>query len=1182
MMRRAGIDAGARMTGRRIPAGSGRLAAGAAAMLLLAAFGLAFAGEAYAQVRTDRQQLQRMSEQLSEQWQQQRSQTLQRARELNLPVRIELDDGRVAELQRFDDGHPVYVETHNLTAAATSSVDALWPGAETGLDLSGEDITLGIWDAGAVRESHQELQGRVEQIDGATNLNTHATHVAGTMMAAGVEEEARGMAFEAQLHAHDWNSDLSQMYEAAAEGLVISNHSYGLIMGWHFDSDDSTWRWYGDIEVSETEDISFGYYGALTRLWDEFAYEAPHYLVVKSAGNSRLQGPSSQPVEHEVWDPDEEEWVISTTQRDLDGGPDGFTSLGGRAVAKNVLSVAAVHSSGGQEPGTYEPQTGSFSSMGPTDDGRIKPELSAQGVDVYSPTAEGTSAYRGLTGTSMAAPVVSGAAGLLQQHYRQLYQGERPYASTLRALLLHTTDRAGGHEGPDYVFGWGLMNARRAAELLSESVQFAGEQHVQELVLEEGQQLELQVESDGETPLRATIAWTDPPGSVPTQKILNNEEPALVNDLDLRVHADGGATYRPWVLDASEPGQLATTGDNIVDNVEQVYVEDPEAGGYTIALSHKDGLEGGSQQVSLILSGVTMEKAALSASETMVSEELDAGMMGRQTLTFENHSDDDLTAGLSILYSGDEQDWLEVQPDEAELPAGEQLQVDLDFDAGDVWDGAFDAEVILDPNHPDFDPLAVPVQLQVSPPHITGFSLQMEEGYPELSWQVSSDVSVDRYRIERGASSGDLAPYDSTATDEKQFTDTDLQDGLRYYTVTPVNDRNQTGGTSEMLAYFQSQRTLEEQWKLLSVPVDGSTVALDSSRAFRYDRAYTSVDRLTSRNGYWVKSEQNEQLRIQGEGLQRDTLALRQGWNMIGSLADSLSVDAIKESSNLLADQVPVYGYSASGYETADMLLAGRGYWVFAATEGDLVLDLSFQSVDEDAELDEAPVAGRADRVEDQDVPPAELVFSSGGVQQRIWAYESTLDEQTRRADLLPPVAPDPVLDVRTADGYRSGARDQMTLHLQAAEYPVRIALGEERGDPDHTYVLIGETGDGGREEIPLSRDGSVNLDRSYQSITLQQVEKEQEVDHTTMKANFPNPFNATTTIEYQLQKPAHVELRVYNTLGRPVATLVDEQQDAGEYQAIFDASGMPSGMYIVRFRAGEHNHVQKMTVVNE
>ena len=193
-----------------------------------------------------------------------------------------VSDGRFFEMMKVENGQPVYYTTHNIDAQATIAVDKVHPGGSTGLNLTGEGITLGEWDVNGVRVSHQEFEGRVTQNDDASELSGHATHVAGTMIAAGVNADAEGMSPQARLLAHDWSNDMSEMREEGAKGLLVSNHSYGKVMGWggqracKDDSDEEFPAWHGNTSISLVEDYRFGFYTNDDQRWDDIAYDNPN------------------------------------------------------------------------------------------------------------------------------------------------------------------------------------------------------------------------------------------------------------------------------------------------------------------------------------------------------------------------------------------------------------------------------------------------------------------------------------------------------------------------------------------------------------------------------------------------------------------------------------------------------------------------------------------------------------------------------------------------------------------------------------------------------------------------------------------------------------------------------------------------------------------------------------------
>ncbi|MDX1903184.1 MAG: S8 family serine peptidase, partial [Thermonemataceae bacterium] len=473
-------------------------------------------------------------------------------------------DGTISELQKLDIwGNPIYYSTQsNLNAAITTRANKLWTGGSLGLNLNGQGMIVGEWDGGPILSTHQEFGSRVTQRDGvafttANGNNEHATHVAGTLIASGVDANAKGMAHQADLWANEWNTDETEMTNQAALGLLISNHSYG----------------YNSSFLSQYQ---FGFYDATARDWDLIANNAPYYLIVKAAGNDRGAGYNTG-------------GVFGTT---------GYNLISGSATAKNNLVVAAVNDVISYT-GPSSVTMSSFSSWGPTDDGRIKPDISGNGVGVYSCSSYGTTNYTTMSGTSMASPNVTGTLTLLQQHYKNLNGGTFMKSATLRALAIHTADEAGANPGPDYAFGWGLLNAETAVNLITNK---GNTTIIDERTLNNTSTYTLNVEASA-SPLEVTICWNDPAGTPLGGTPLNDTSPMLVNDLDVRV-SDGVTTYLPWRLDPANPSNAATQADNTVDNVEKIVISSPTPGAtYTITVSHK-GTLAASQEYSLIVSTI--------------------------------------------------------------------------------------------------------------------------------------------------------------------------------------------------------------------------------------------------------------------------------------------------------------------------------------------------------------------------------------------------------------------------------------------------------------------------------------------------------------------------------------------------------------------------------------------------
>lgn len=550
------------------------------------------------------------------------------AKDAGIPMRRNLPGGGVLELQRIDPGiGPVFYITNNLDAADTVSTDDVRPGGSAGLNLEGAGMTVAEWDGGAVYPEHTDFIGRLTQMDGATEVSGHSTHVAGTLIGAGdgLEPRSRGMANAAQLQAWDWNSDTAEMAAEAAGGLLISNHSYGIAAGWLYIGGvpPDGWWWIGGAADTDLEDPNFGYYDTQSQLWDQIAFDAPYYLIVKAAGNDRTDTGPSPGEDYWVVDEDGNKLFISNLPRPYDCAPAGYDCMPTNAVAKNVLTVGAVDDLyGGYSPlaGPSQVQMAPFSSWGPSDDGRIKPDIVGNGVFLISAWPD-SPYYAAAAGTSMAAPNVTGSLLLLQEHYQDIHGlGNFMRSATLKALAIHTADESGAADGPDYEFGWGLLNTRYAAKVITEDG--GGNHQIIEGSVANGATVSVPVNvANADSQITATLVWMDPPGT-PVAPSLDPPDLMLVNDLDLRI-TDGGTSWMPWVLDPAVPAAAATKGDNFRDNVEQVEVVGVGPGVFMVEVSHKGALQGGlNQDYALIIS---VAPAPPTGSGLLLSEDFSDG-----------------------------------------------------------------------------------------------------------------------------------------------------------------------------------------------------------------------------------------------------------------------------------------------------------------------------------------------------------------------------------------------------------------------------------------------------------------------------------------------------------------------------------------------------------------------------
>jgi len=549
--------------------------------------------------KKNKEKLQKLSTEFKIKRHQEKKEAEIKAEKLNIPKKQKLKDGRIIELMEFDGDIPLFHMAENREGGELLNNSDVYD--IDGIDGEGE--ILGMWDEGGVLLTHNELIGRVTQKDAPDNDSDHATHVAGTMIAAGVDSDARGMSYKAHLYAYDWGNDNAEMTEAAINGLKVSQHSYGYLSGWFYGDLGlgNGWYWLGTHAIDTNEDYVWGFYNNHTKEWDDIAYNATEYLIVKSAGNDRGYGP---PPGTKHYFPHAGSWYSGTITREKDGGSDGYDSISHKALAKNIMTVGAVDNNGNMA---------NFSGWGPTDDGRIKPDIVAKGVGVYSTVTNSNSSYDTFNGTSMSGPMVSGSIGLILQHQRKLHGGQELLSSTIKGLIIHTADQTvkgkKTKKGPDYEFGWGLMDTKKVIDLMTNNNTKGGDFNIREKTLQIDDILEFNVIAKGNEPLKATITWIDPSGT-PVSPSLNPQNLMLVNDLDLRIIGDNQEVFKPFVLDPANPNHEATTGDNFRDNVEMVILENPtQDKEYKVVVTHKGKLvdnEGiiSNQNFSLIIDGI--------------------------------------------------------------------------------------------------------------------------------------------------------------------------------------------------------------------------------------------------------------------------------------------------------------------------------------------------------------------------------------------------------------------------------------------------------------------------------------------------------------------------------------------------------------------------------------------------
>jgi len=437
-------------------------------------------------------------------------------------------------------------------------------------DLDGSGVDVMIYDGGKV-VNHNDFASRLTIGASDTAVTSdHSTHVAGTVGGDGTSNiNNRGMAPGVHLISYGFEQE-----GGLSQGFLYTDP--------------------GDLEADYTEAISL--YGADISNNSIGTNTAPNGYPCDWTGNYGVTGALIDAVARgSLGDPFRIVWANGNERQtsrclgDDNGNFGEFFSTAPPAGAKNHITVGSVDAD--------TDLTSSFSSWGPVDDGRIKPDISAPGCQaggdggVTSTSSFGASSYSVKCGTSMAAPTVCGISALILEQYRLTNPGKSDLMNaTLKSLLANTAvDR--GNVGPDYKYGYGSVRADAAVDaVISENI-------IEGQVAQGGVYQFIVIVGPEDNGLQVTMAWDDVPGTP-------NVDPVLVNDLDLRVLDTNGKIYMPWTLNPANPDGPATQGSRDgINNIEQVTIPGAAQGAYTVQISGFNVPVGGTQSFGATSNG---------------------------------------------------------------------------------------------------------------------------------------------------------------------------------------------------------------------------------------------------------------------------------------------------------------------------------------------------------------------------------------------------------------------------------------------------------------------------------------------------------------------------------------------------------------------------------------------------
>jgi len=414
---------------------------------------------------------------------------------------------------------PPAVEAHNFPGRVNHRALTLNLGRPGGRNLWGKGIVIGEWDGGGAG-SHVDYNDRVilknPYVAGANS--NHATHVCGTITGGGIiDPYGQGMAPKANLFSWDFYGNIPAEMDTACfrDSIVMTNNSYG------YSSDPCATR---------------GTYDGVSRNLDILVTMYPYLSHQFSSGNSRSSNCAT-------------------------GGYRTINS--GFQAAKNNITVGALQFNDGNS---------TFHSYGPMRDGRMKPEICAMGVNVYS-TMPGNTYQGGWNGTSMSCPGATGTIALLYERFKQLNSNKKPLNHTLKAIVCNTADDL-GNTGPDYAFGFGRINAVSANRVLEDKT------YKVDSVTNGNSRTDTVYVKPGTARFQVMLVWDDMYAAA-------GASPSLINDLDLEVQDSAGNVFSPWTLNPACHTCLPIRKRDSLNNAEQFYFNNPKSGKWVIRVKGK-------------------------------------------------------------------------------------------------------------------------------------------------------------------------------------------------------------------------------------------------------------------------------------------------------------------------------------------------------------------------------------------------------------------------------------------------------------------------------------------------------------------------------------------------------------------------------------------------------------------
>lgn len=477
----------------------------------------------------------------------------------------------------------------------------------------------------------------------------------------------------------------------------------------------------------------------------------------------------------------------------------------------------------------------------------------------------------------------------------------------------------------------------------------------------------------------------------------------------------------------------------------------------------------------------------------------------------------------------------------------------------------------------------------IAPAEVSGVDIS-GQGAPVISWSPVDDVADVDYLIYSADDAGQLSDNPISSTTNTSFSLPDSYEGVQSFAVKARDENNNIGAASTAATAIYPKTIdydVRQGWNLIGLPVDadaeGVQAVLDAagnSAIYEYNGGYQEVEQLEAGQGYWAKFSTTDLYQLEGLPVTELTLKFDKGWNLVSGVGGKLPIDAIQDSDEIILPNT-LYVFDQA-YASSDTLQPSNGYWIRTSSAGTVTFVHPKLLPNEGSEANQKNALAK--KVEEAEDEFTKITISDGSHSRELLFGAELPDQINKLSYSLPPLPPGDVFDARFEGDMRLVEKEGATISLSRIEgSTLTVKVGTESG-AEHGQFVVKELVNGNQlAEYQVAAGDEFNVHHSETNALSMapvgsSVLSDQGIpDEFKLDQNYPNPFNPSTQIHYSVAEASSVQLEVFNILGRRVATLVNKEQQPGNYKVTFDASHLASGVYLYRLRAGAQVSTKKL-----